>query len=128
MAIAKTSLLEFIAHANNGSVTDANKERWHRLGRGLAKTLAEKMGMPKGSYKITSCKGGPAVSGEIVLHSDWLYVQFGISCFGGETQFMFRTCDGKWDFTGGMNRWMAFDKLADLNKVAAKLLECKGGA
>ena len=123
--IAEKSLKEFIAHANNGSVTGANKDRWHRLGQGLARTLAQKMGLE--DFSIRSCKGGPAVTGEIVLHADWIYIQFGISCFGGDTQFMYRTCKGLKDYTGGMNRWMAFDKLLDLDKVAAKLMECKGG-
>ena len=125
MAIAEKSLLEFIAHANNGSVTGANKERWHRLGRGLARTLAEKMGLE--DVSICSCKGGPAVTGEIILHADWIYIQFGITCFGGETQFMYRTCEGMKDYTGGMNRWMSFDSLLDLDRVAGKLTECKGG-
>ncbi len=125
MAIAKKSLLEFVAHANSGSITEDNKERWLRLGRGLAKTLAEKMGLRRIDYRITSCKGRP--SGEIILHSNWVYIRFGISCFGGETRFLYRTCDGLWDFTGGINRFMEFDKLLDLDAVAAKLLECKGG-
>jgi hypothetical protein len=30
MAIAEKSLLEFVAHANNGSITGANKEVWRR--------------------------------------------------------------------------------------------------
>jgi hypothetical protein len=84
--IAEKSLKEFVAHANNGSITGANKNRWHRLGQGLARTLAKKMGLE--NYDIRSCKGGPAVPGEIVLHADWIYIQFGISCFGGKTQFM----------------------------------------
>jgi hypothetical protein len=125
MSIAEKSLKEFIAHANNGSVTDANKDRWHRLGQGLARALALKMGLE--DYSIRSCKGGPAVTGEIVLHADWIYIQFGISCFDGKTEFMYRTCKGLKDYTGGMNRWMAFDKLLDLDKVAAKIMECKGG-
>lgn len=125
MAIAKKSLQEFVAHANNGSITGANKERWHRLGRNLAKTLAEKMGLK--NYRISSRKGGSGVSGEIILHSDWLYIQFGISCFGGETQFMYRLYDSQRVYTGGMNRWMAFDDLLDLDKAAAKIMECRGG-
>jgi hypothetical protein len=125
MSIAGKSLEEFIAHANNGSVTGANKRRWHRLGQGLARTLALKMGLE--DYDIRSCKGGPAVSGEIILHAEWIYIQFGISCFDGKTQFMYRTCKGMKDYTGGMNRYMDFDKLLDLDKVAAKLTECKGG-
>ncbi len=123
--IAERSLKEFVDRANSGIVGE-HKERWHRLGRSLAKTLAEKMGMPKDSYKIQSCKGSSASSGEITLHSDWVYIQFGITCFGGETRFMYRTCDGLWDFTGGINRFMEFSELLNLDKVAAKIMECKG--
>ena len=124
MAIAKKSLTEFVECANKKHIVGDYQERWHHLGRGLAKTLAEKMGIPRGSYRVTSCKGHPY--GEIIFHSDWLYIQFGLSCFGGETRFMYRTCDGLWDFTGGINRFMGFNELLDLDKVAEKLLECKG--
>lgn len=116
---------EFITYANNGLIAD--KEHWHRLGRSLARTLAAKLGMLKGTFDVRSCKGSSTVLGEIILHSDWLYIQFGISCFGGESQFMYRTCNGREDYTGGMNRWIAFDQLLDLDKVAKKLMECKGG-
>ena len=110
---------EFVTCANNGSITD--KDHWHRLGRNLARTLAAKLGMPKGTFDVRSCKGSSTVPGEIILHSDWLYIRFGISCFGGKTQFMYRTCEG------GMNRWIAFNQLLDLDKAAKKIMECKGG-
>ncbi len=41
------------------------------------------------------------------------------SCFGGAVEFMYRT-------HGGINRFMDFAELLDLDKVAEKLLECKG--
>ncbi len=115
MAIAKKSLMEFIALT---AITRNNKERWHRLGHSLARTLAIKLGMPKGTFSTLSCRGGPA-PGEIILYSDWLYIRFGVSCFGGAVEFMYRT-------HGGINRFMDFAELLDLDKVAEKLLECKG--
>ncbi len=127
MAITEKSLKEFVDRANKGSIPDEKKGRWHRLGQGLAKTLAEKMGLSARDCRIISRKGGPGCeSGEIILHADWVYIQFGISCFGGETRFTYRTCDGLWDFTGGINRFMEFDELLDLDKVAEKIMECRG--
>jgi hypothetical protein len=52
---------------------------------------------------IRTCKGGPAVSGEVVLHSGKWYIM--VSADMAHLGQMYRTCNGKKDYTGGANRW-----------------------
>jgi len=128
--IAEKSLKEFVETANKGRLhyNHDTKERWHRLARRIAKALAERMGLKSSEHTIRFNRGGIAVCGETTLHADWIYIQLSVSCFGPANRFMYRTCDGQWDYTGGVNRWMTFDELLDLDAAAAKLAECRGEA
>lgn len=128
--IAAKSLREFVKTAQTVdlSYNHGAKERWHRLARQLAKALAAKLGLNKGEYDIRYNRGGIAVSGETYLHANDIYIQIDVSCFGPSRGFMYRSCKGQKDYTGGQNRWMQFDELLDLGKAAAKLAECRGAA
>jgi hypothetical protein len=128
--IAAKSLKEFVRTAKTVDLSynhDA-KERWHRLARNVAKALAAKLGLSKGEYSIRYNRGGIAVSGETMLHADWLYLDLSVSCMGPRMGVMYRSCKGQKDYTGGVNQWMQFDELLDLDKAAAKLAECRGAA
>jgi len=128
--IADKSLREFVETAKdaNLSYNHDGKERWHRLAKQVAKALAKKLGLRNGEYDIRYNRGGIAVSGETYLHADWIYVQLDISCLGAHMGFMYRSCKGQTDYTGGQNRWMQWDELLDLDRAAAKLAECRGAA
>ena len=43
---------------------------------------------------------GTAVSGEITLHGDHLYVQVSQSALGSHSGILFRTCKGRKDYVG----------------------------
>jgi hypothetical protein len=128
--IADKSLLEFVETANtvNLSYKPDAKARWHRLARQVAKALAFHMGLCPGEFSIRHNKAGIAVSGETTLHADDIYIDLSIPCFGPAQGFMYRSCKGRKDYTGGQNRWMKFDELLNLDRAAAKLSECRGAA
>jgi hypothetical protein len=128
MTIAAKSLREFVHTANNVSLSynPEAKARWHRLARKVAQELAKRMNL--GQHDIRHNKAGIAVSGETTLHGEDIYVQLDIPCFGPLQGFMYRSCKGRKDYTGGMNRWMKFDVLLNLDRAAAKLSECRGAA
>jgi hypothetical protein len=54
------------------------------------------------------------VVGEVILHTDHVYVCLTTSAFSGEpARFYFRTCKGCQDYAGGGNNWYSFRRLAD---------------
>lgn len=94
--------------------TDAGheaKQFLHREGRRFLKALAKEVGIPAGTFDIRSNMGGIAVSGEVTLHSDTLYVQLSESLRPG-IDIMFRTCKGRKDYSGGMNNFSHVRTLA----------------
>ena len=98
-----------LAKGNLSYVQPEIKDKFHRLGREVAKEIASLLGLSPGSYEIRSNKGGIAVSGEITLHAEHLYIQF----FRGE-RFLWRICRHNRDFSGLTNQWMSFDDLSNL--------------
>ena len=56
-------------------------------------------------------KPGTAVSGEITLHGDHLYVQVSQSALGSHSGILFRTCKGRKDYVGGPNNFASLDLL-----------------
>ncbi len=81
------------------------KAEYHRLARRYLKYIAKLLGLPKGSFDVRSNMGGIAVSGEVTLHTDDVYVQ--LSPFPLTFHdILIRTCKGRKDFTGGQNQWL----------------------
>lgn len=88
------------------------KEAFHRAGRKFLKALATAAGLQPGQYDIRSNKGGIAVSGEVTLHADHAYVQLSESAMHRGGSVLYRTCEGRKDYTGGTNHWQALSVLA----------------
>lgn len=97
------------------------KDLFHRRGKALLKQIACDMGYAKDSFDVRSNKAGIAVSGEITLHTDDLYVQFAQGCFGSEMQILYRSCKHRRDYSGGSNNWMSFEHLRDYSKAVTRL-------
>lgn len=57
--------------------TDASKEKFHKDAAKALRQVAKALKLSAGSFKIRSNKAGPAVLGEVVLHSDTLYILVG---------------------------------------------------
>lgn len=85
------------------------KLEYHRLGRKVLRAMAKSWALEQ--YDVRSCMGGPAVSGEIILHTPHLYLQ--INADSGVSTVMYRTCEGMKDYRGGPNQWTSVELLAD---------------
>ena len=87
------------------------KRLFHSRARSQLRRLATALGLEPGSYDLRSNQAGIAVSGEITLHSDHLYVQVSQSAMGYHSGILFRTCKGRKDFVGGTNNFASLDLL-----------------
>ena len=97
------------------SYNEEGKAQFHRLGKKVLKEVAAKMGLTPGSFDIRSNMGGIAVSGEVTLHGEHIYIQLSQGSF--YKMFMYRHCNGRQDYSGGRNRWMNFLELIDMDKA-----------
>lgn len=83
-----------------------DKKSFHLRGKNFLRKLAADLGYHKSQYEIRSCVGGIAVSGEVILHTENLYVQIRKSFIGNGFQIMFRACNGMNDYTGKTNHYV----------------------
>jgi hypothetical protein len=87
------------------------KQQFHTQARRQLKQLAAVLGLVPGAYDLRSNQGGIAVSGEITMHGDKLYVQISQPALGFDSGILFRTCQGRRDYTGGINNFASLDLL-----------------
>lgn len=115
---------QFIATVSKGNINGWNadsclvKATWHKTGKKILNSLAKELGLAKGTYDIRSNMAGVAVSGEVTLHGENIYVQFSQSSLGTNFGFMWRTCKGRKDYTGGANQWSRWETLNDIPSLA----------
>lgn len=93
------------------------KKEFHKLGHKLAFTLAQGLGLKPDQYEIRHCEGGIGVPGEIILHSDSIYIQFSDVQLG----MMYRKVKHRKDYTGERNCWMPWIQLTNLPHVIEHL-------
>lgn len=120
--MTKKEIANYVSIANShisGYVGD--KVGFHREGKRMARFIAKKLGLKKGEFDIRSNLGGVAVSGEVVLHGDKIYVQLFQSCFGPERGFLYRKCNGRKDYVGLTNRYMKWEELLDFDNAVEKI-------
>ena len=89
----------------------AAKRCFHREARRRLLDLAAALGLEPDEYDLRRNEAGIAVSGEITLHADHLYVQVSQSAIGADTGILFRSCEGRRDYTGGRNNFASLDLL-----------------
>jgi hypothetical protein len=70
------------------------KKRFHTTARSRLKKLAAELRLAPGSFNIRSNRGGIAVSGEITLHHDRIYVQVSQFALRSRHGILIRTCEG----------------------------------
>ena len=97
---------------------DGRKREFHRLARRQLGFLAKALDLPPGSFDLRSNMAGIAVSGEITLHAEHIYVQASQPFAGFDTGILIRTCKGRKDYTGGPNNFASLDLLHDRAKLA----------
>jgi hypothetical protein len=101
----------------------AAKRLFHSRARSQLRRLATTLGLAPGSYDLRSNPAGIAVSGEITLHTDRLYVQISQSAMGNANGILFRTCKGRKDYVGGPNNFAALDRLNTPEELAQRIWE-----
>jgi hypothetical protein len=93
--------LNTLAHLTGGinAYTDRGhraKRSMHSAGRAFLQRLARDLGLATSARDIRSNVAGIAVSGEVTLHTDRLYVQLSDSFVGrAGVQVLYRTCNGQ---------------------------------
>lgn len=110
----------------NVAYNESLKAKFHRGAAKVLRTLLPLLGLKKGEYDLRHNMGGIAVSGEITLHTDKLYIQLSQSAAGIDG-FMWRSCKGRKDYTGGRNIWSQWDELLDLNTLASRMKQVADG-
>ena len=106
-----------------------NKTLFHRLGKVLLRFMALDLGYAPGTFAVRNHFAGKAVSGDITLHTDELYVQFSQGRAGnGSQDMLYRTCQGRKDCTGGQNHFLPFAVLEDYRLTLSLLAALQGEA
>ena len=100
---------------------DAAKRAFHSRARRQLKLLADALGLAPGSYDLRSNAGGIAVSGEITLHHDDVYIQVCQPASGADSGILIRTCQGRRDYTGDRNHLASLRMLDDTPALAAQV-------
>lgn len=103
------------------SYDEAAKRSYHAEGRRALKRLADALQLNRGQYDIYSCLGGPAVAGEIALHSAAVYVMIGIDWPDEQRHVLFRHVSCRQDYTGGPNRWASIQEVLHPQRFAQRL-------
>jgi hypothetical protein len=97
------------------------KRQFHDHARRQLRALAAALDLGEGDYDLRSNEGGIAVSGEIVLHADSLYVQVSQPAAGSNSGILFRSCNGRRDYCGGVNNFAALDQLHAPTTLARRI-------
>jgi len=92
------------------------KDSFHRTVRSRLRATAKALGLPSGTYTIDSNKAGDAVSGEIILRGEYLYVVVSQPCTGDDNGILIRSSS-----RGGMNYFAPLQILNEPEKLAASI-------
>jgi hypothetical protein len=102
---------------------DTQKRAFHSTRRRRLKALAAALAFEPGSFDLRSNLGGIAVSGEVTLHHNGIYVQICQPATGWDSGILIRTCKGRKDYTGSRNHFAPLSWLDDLPQLAHR---CRG--
>lgn len=97
------------------------KDEFHTQGKAALVELAEELGLTRLDYDLRSNKAGIAVSGEVTLHAERIYIQIS-QCFSG-SNFLIRSCKGRKDYSGGVNNNVKFSSPAIVLQVSKRVLD-----
>lgn len=100
---------------------EAAKRVFHAEGRAAMRRLADALSLNDGDYDIRSNKAGPAVSGEITLHGEEVWIQLSLSALGPGNEIIYRRVRGRADHLGDRNRRASIRDLLAPDKFAARI-------
>lgn len=116
-----------VALARRGVAYDPEAKRtFHREARAALRVAARHIGLEPDDYDIRNNMAGHAVSGEIMLHADQIYVQVSISTTGQGREVMFRRCRDRRDFLGTSNHFCDIAILMNPVRFAALVVRETG--
>ena len=95
-----------------------HKRRFHSAARTHLRHLAAELGFSPTSFDLRSNKGGIAISGEITLHHEHVYIQVCQPATRADSGILIRTCEGRRDYTGGRNHFAPLSMLDDIPALA----------
>lgn len=128
--MTRSSYLSFCSAAATWDFSYAAtaKGYFHREGRRVLREVAKRLGLAPGSFTIRSNMGGVAVCGEVVLHSDKLYINLAAEGHPSNRTFWFRRVSGRPAKRGeryfsGPNHHMTFGALTDLDEAVKHFQE-----
>lgn len=101
---------EVNGYTNDGEIRKANM---HRDGKAFLKKVAQALDYKLSEVRVSSNMGGIAVSGEVTLHTDELYIWIQGDLFRSGLVLTYRTCKGRDDYCGGANHMLPLEKLVD---------------
>lgn len=104
-------------------VPGSRKAEFKRVGTQFMRRLAAGLGCSRREYDVRFNAGGSGVSGDLVLHTETLYVSIAQrpGIVAETRQFMARMCANRRDFVGGPNVWLSIAYLADIDTLAHDL-------
>lgn len=98
-----------------------SKVAFHRKARSQILLLAAHLGLEREQFDLRVNAGGIAVSGEITLHADTLYVQVSQPCSGTMNGILVRACRDRRDVVGGLNHFMDLALLEEPDTLARRI-------
>lgn len=100
---------------------EAAKRTFHSEGRAAMRRLAEALALADGTFDIRSDKGGPAVSGDIILHAEEVWVRLSLGPFGPDHEIAYRKVRGRSDHIGERNHWASIRDLLQPDRFAQRI-------
>ena len=97
------------------------KRLFHTQARRQLLRFAAALGFAPCAFDLRSNEGGIAVSGEVTLHADRLYVQVSQPATGSDTGILFRSCENRRDYVGGVNNFASLDLLHRPDELARRI-------
>ncbi len=97
------------------------KRRFHATARARLRQLVAELRLQVGCFDLHSNQGGIAVSGEITLHGEQIYVQVCQPATRADSGILIRTCRGRRDYCGGANHFAPLSLLDDIHALAAQV-------
>jgi hypothetical protein len=100
------------------------KKDFHYFGALFLRSLADRIGLQRGTHHVRSNLGGDAVSGEIYLRHDKLYMWITQS-FDGQVLLIYRACNGRRDSIGEQNNTIKLIDMKDDARAAELVQNCQ---
>jgi len=112
------------AHDYTTSVAydEDRKRAFHNAAKRALRALACELSLADDSFDLRSNKAGPAVSGEVALHAEHLYVSVEQTSMGPAYGILIRSCNGRKNHRNhGNNKFAPISLLNDVPALAERI-------